>query len=217
MKQVIFGIVSILVITMIFLIMMTIYGRSMRQEESVRGLSEAMDVAITEIMEKQNEMYDGEEFAALLLQKLIVQMNSTSDIQVKILDADAAMGILSVEVTEEYMHPNGERGSVAERRTVIFDRPVEIEKEYKTVCFYMADDALYKEYSVEAGTVCTMPAAPDVEGKTFKHWSFFEGTATGKAYAMAVTGGTESRDVLAVSQTEAYIVTENTKLIAVYE
>jgi len=216
MKQVIFGIVSILVITLIFLIMMTIYGRSMRQEETVRGLSEAMDVAITEIIENTT-VENEEEFAALLLQRLLVQMNSTSDIQVKILDADAQMGILSIEVIETYRHPNGESGSVAEHRTVIWDRPVKKEKEYKKVSFYIEEDSLYKEYSVEAGEVCTLPIAPSVQGKIFKHWRFIEGNAIGTAFSMAVTDENGSRDVLAISQTEAYPVTEDTKLMAVFE
>lgn len=218
MKQVIFGMVSILMITLFFLIMMTIYGRNMRQEETVRGLTEAMDVAITELMENQENIENDEMFSTLLLQKLLVQMNSTSDVQVKILDADAKLGILSVEVIEKYKHPNGQEGTVSQVRTILFDKKVEKEeKEYETVSFYSEENVLYKEYRVEKGAVCQLPVAPMLEGKVFKHWRFFESEATGQAYSMNVTGALGNKSILALSETEAYAVNEDTKLLAVYE
>ena len=56
-------------------------------------------------------------------------MNSTSEVEVAVLNADEEKGILSIEVTEHYTHPNGSRGNVSEVRTVIFEKEEEKEQE----------------------------------------------------------------------------------------
>ena len=49
-------------------------------------------------------------------------MNSNSDVTVRILRADEKWGLLSVEVVETYLHPNGETGSVSAQRTILLER-----------------------------------------------------------------------------------------------
>ena len=127
---------------------------------------------------------------------------------------DVRLGLLSVEITENFKHPNGKTGSVSNVRTVIFDREEEEETEMKRVSFYISD-ALYKEYRLPKHSVCTVPALPKKEGKIFRCWRYVTG-GTGAASEMRVSGEKGSRSVLG-SGGVPYRVEEDTKLIAVFD
>lgn len=216
MKQIVYGMICTFMLTCIFMIVMTIYGRNLRQTEADHTLAEAVDTAMEDVLkEKSYGVSNSNEFVADFLQLLLRQLNSTSDVTVSVLEADEEMGILSVEIVENFKHPNGKDGTVSKVRTVILDKPQEIEKEYKTVSFYLGDDELYKEYTVLKDTFCTIPLPPEKEGKTFSHWRFVEGDATGKAESVSVSGENGSRQVIAASG-EAYAVTADTKMLAVF-
>lgn len=218
MKQTAFGMVCMMLITLLLMIVMTIYGRNLRQSETNHTLAEAVDTTMSNLMENQAYSIESKDaFIADLLQSLLVQINSTSDVTVAILEADEKKGILSVEVTENYKHPNGKMGSVSAVRTVIFDRTIEEEKEQVAVEFYIADEELYKKYLLEKGSMCVLPAPPKKEGKTFKNWRFVTG-GQGVAEEIKVpTGiGAEDRTVIA-SRGKPHILSGNVKLIAVFE
>lgn len=198
MKQTAFGMVSTLVMVFVFLLLMTGHGRSLRQEETKNALADAVDGAMSNLMEqKLYSVSSKDEFVADLLQTLLVQLNSTSDVKICILEADEKKGILSVEVTETYTHPNGRKGTVSAVRTVILDKEAQAENTVHTVEFYITDDKLYKRYTLPVKGVCKLPKNPKKEGKTFRNWRF-------------VTGGKSVAE-------QAFPVVEDTKLIAVFE
>lgn len=104
-------------------IVMTLCGTSIRQNE----LNDAVDSALMDMVENQFEdtaysVNSNEEFATEFMDALLVQINSDSTVMVKILDVDCQKGLLSVEVTETYQHPIGTEGQVSVKRTVIMEQ-----------------------------------------------------------------------------------------------
>ncbi|SCP98643.1 hypothetical protein [Anaerobium acetethylicum] len=104
-------------------IVMTLCGTSIRQNE----LNDAVDSALMDTVENQFEdtaysVNSNEEFATDFMDALLVQINSDSTVMVKILDVDYQKGLLSVEVTETYQHPIGTEGQVSIKRTVIMEQ-----------------------------------------------------------------------------------------------
>ncbi len=216
MKKIAFGAGCGCIALFVCVIMLALYGRAAREEEAFASLSQAVDATMSSVMRGHAYTIEEKEaFTADFLKTLLIQMNSDSDLTVAILDADYELGLLSVEITETYRHPNGEQGSVAEVRTVIFDRKEERAPEYQTVGFYTSGDTLYKEYSIRKGTVCTVPAPPTEEGSVFRGWRFVSG-GSGVAEALRISGKNGDRNVLA-SKGRAYVVSEDVRLLAVFD
>lgn len=191
MKQLIFGLVSMMILTFLLIIFMTVHGRNLRQSEAEHALAEAVDSAVSGLMEGGGYTVETkEEFTAEFLQILLGQLSSTSDVRVSVLEADEKLGTLSVEITETYQHPNGQTGTVSQVRTVIFEQEREDERVYHTVSFYTEEDALYKAYRLPKEAVCPIPVPPKKDGKTFRYWRFTEGgTGTaGTGDSFSVTG-----------------------------
>lgn len=215
MKKIAFGIACGVTALYVFVMMLTVYGRNMRRQETDTALSQAVDSTLSSVMSGKNyEIEDNESFVADFLKALLIHANSDSDISVVILEADYEYGILSVEVTEKFAHPNGREGSVSEVRTVIFDKEVKEEKEVRTVAFYSAENELYKEYELPKNSVCPVPVPPVKEGSSFRGWRFVSG-GTGAAQSMEVTGSNGGKTVLA-SGGEPYLLSGDAKLIAVF-
>lgn len=116
-----FGITICAIISIV--IVMTLCGTNMRQNE----LNRAVDSAVQDTVENQfdNKTYSvssNDEFVADFIEALLVQINSDCDIKVNVLDVDYQKGLLSVEVTEKYKHPIGTEGQVSVIRTVIMEQ-----------------------------------------------------------------------------------------------
>lgn len=215
MKKVAFGMACGLVSIFVIVMMLTIFGRSARQDETEYILAQAIDSSLSDVMKGRNgDIEENEDFVADFLKTLLIQANSDSDITVSVLDADYKQGILSVEITEKFKHPNGNTGSVSQVRTVIFDKAEEREPEYCSVSFYTAEDEIYKEYRIQKDTFSIIPVPPQKEGKIFSCWRFVTG-GTGKAGCCKAADSGGEREVLA-SGGVPYRVSEDTKLIAVF-
>lgn len=217
MKHIIYGLTCMLLVIFIVTIILTVQGRTLRSTEAEHALAESVDSALSNVMEEMYPIENAELFAADLLQALLVQTNSTSDLTVSILEADLAHGILSVEITESYSHPNGNKGTVSACRTVIFDKEVEEEPESHTVSFYTADKELYKAYTIPKDSYCSMPAAPKKEGKIFKNWRFVTGGAGVAGQAETTVESTGASKNVVASGGVPFAVTEDISLIAVFE
>lgn len=215
MKKAAFGIACGMVAFFVFAMMLTIYGRSIRKEETDTALAQAIDATLSGVMSEYNyTIEENETFVADFLKALLIQTNSDSNLKVSVLEADYALGILSVEITETFRHPNGKEGTVSEMRTVIFDKEEEKDAVYKTVRFYV-EDQVYKEYALLKDSLCSVPVSPKKQGKTFRCWRFVTGGA-GEAGSMSVAGAKGNRQVLS-SERAPYAVSEDTSLIAVFE
>lgn len=218
MKYIVYGLVCTMLLVSMVAMILTLQGRSLRQSEAEHALTESVDAALSNLMEEKiYPIENADLFAADLLQSLLVQTNSKSDLTVSVLEADAVHGILSVEITESYQHPNGDKGTVSAYRTVIFDREVEEEKESFKVNFYVADQKLYKSYTILGQGYCSMPAPPKEEGKNFKCWRFVSGAA-GVAESFLLHSENTGRDRKVVAaQGNPLEITRDISLVAVFE
>lgn len=215
MKKIAFGIACGMAAVFVLTLMLTLYGRIVRKQETDTALAQAADSALSNVMSEHNTAIEkNEDFTADFLKSLLIQTNSDSDLTVSVLDADYEYGILSAEIVETYAHPNGKKGSVSERRTVIFDKPVDENIETRTVSFY-TDGELYKNYTIQKDSVCTLPVPPKKEGAVFRCWRFVTG-GTGVAQSMETTYANGRKKILS-SGGAPYLVSKNTKLTAVFD
>jgi hypothetical protein len=116
-----FGITICAIISIV--IVMTLCGTNMRQNE----LNRAVDSALQDTVENQFDtktysVGSNDEFIADFMEALLVQINSDCRIKVNVLDVDYQKGLLSVEVIEKYKHPIGTEGQVSVKRTVIMEQ-----------------------------------------------------------------------------------------------
>ncbi|MEA5008187.1 hypothetical protein [Clostridium tyrobutyricum] len=123
MKNVFLGFgITICSITAI-VIVMTLWGINIRQNE----LNNAVNGALKETIENQFDsktysINSNDELVADFMEALLVQINSDSTVVVNVLDVDYQKGLLSVEVIEKYKHPIGTEGQVSVKRTAIMEQ-----------------------------------------------------------------------------------------------
>lgn len=120
MRNFIIAITFILVFTLSIFTSSAVMERHVRENEVKIALGNAMENAMTAMA--INPVYDidsANEFIAEFLQELIAQIDSTSNLTIKIIDLDIENGMLDVEVTEEFIYPNGKIGRVSVRKTII--------------------------------------------------------------------------------------------------
>lgn len=116
-----FGITICSIIAIV--IVMTLWGINIRQNE----LDNAVNGALKETIENQFDsktysINSNDELVADFIEALLIQVNSDSTVSVNILDVDYKKGLLSVEVIEKYKHPIGTEGEVSVKRTAIMDQ-----------------------------------------------------------------------------------------------
>jgi len=116
-----FGITICSIISIVIVI--TLCGTNMRQNE----LNRAVDSAIKDTVENQFDdttysVNSNDEFVADFMETLLMQINSDCSVVVNVLDVDYQKGLLSVEVIEKYIHPIGTEGNVSVKRTVIMEQ-----------------------------------------------------------------------------------------------
>jgi len=116
-----FGITICSIISIV--IVMTLCGTNMRQNE----LNDSVDSALKNTVENQLDdmtysVNSNDELVADFMEALLVQINSDSTIVINVLDVDYQKGLLLVEVIEKYKHPIGTEGQVSVKRTAIMDQ-----------------------------------------------------------------------------------------------
>lgn len=123
MKNTVLMVVTILLGAVFLVSMMTIDGRSNREEELAAELSSCVEESVNTLMaEKQYDMDNRDELLADMAENLSVLLDNDSNLRIEVEQADEGKGLLSVRVTAEYVHPNGSVGEVSTCRTVIFNR-----------------------------------------------------------------------------------------------
>lgn len=172
-----------IMLIMFLMVFVTIHFRDTREAELV-GLSEALDGTVRALYEKQTyEVGDSEQFAADLLQGLLDTLNSDSEVEVNILEADEEKGLLRVEAIQSYRHVNGKTGTVSLERTVLFDQPEKKEKEICHMYLYLTradmegEDGAYQNCYM----VCTLLEGdalvrPEPSELEIDSWKLADGT-----------------------------------------
>ena len=186
MKQIVYGIAIGMIILLGISAVVTISSKQTRKSDMDNALSISVENAVETTMRKKTyTIADNEEFIADFTENLLVQISNDSDIKIKIAKVDYEKGIMAVNVTEHFTHPNGKEGKNECLTTVVFEH-VPIETELKTITYLDDDGSLIKEYQITKGDDIIVPQNPTKEGKTFKGWKDAKGnmiTITGKVTA----------------------------------
>lgn len=123
MKNVFLGFGTTICAIISIVIVMTLCGTNMRQNELNRAVDSALqDTVENQFDSKTYSVSSNDEFIADFMEALLVQINSNCSIKVNVLDVDYQKGLLSVEVIEKYKHPIGTEGQVSVKRTVIMEQ-----------------------------------------------------------------------------------------------
>ena len=148
MKHMVFGVLSGGILFVVMLL--TMQHKNVRKEELEQSLTEAMETTLQMVQADADRDYTSEDMRTLLIRNLVPQMNSDSELTVRMLAADAE------KETEK-----GEK-EVA-MQTVIFYRSREEMEQGKSY---------YKKLEIQKGDYCTSPAEPvcDDLKKKFLEW-----------------------------------------------
>lgn len=170
MKQLVYGIVSSVILVQVVVILIALGGRNVRTTELESNLSNVVEATVTNTCTSKNYTINNyKEFVADFVQNLLVQIESNSTINVDVIKANREKGLLSVRVTMEYKHPNGKEGKITCDKTVILEQTISEDARVFEVNFNV-DGKLYKQYKLTYGQQLILPAAPAVNGKVFNQW-----------------------------------------------
>jgi hypothetical protein len=123
MKNLVLGIGSFLIITAVILIAFTFHGKSMREEELSNALSSALEKSMELLSaEPGTRPENQEEWLVCFLEVCMEQIDSQSEVIIRILDADYEKGLLSVEGLMKYRHPIGSEGNIAIQKTMLIEQ-----------------------------------------------------------------------------------------------
>lgn len=169
MKHIIYGISLLAVAIMVIAGVMVASGGEVRGNEADKALNTAVEQSLEQLMKYGSYQIGNEqELVADFQQALLLHISSDSDIEVKILAADAKRGVLDVEVTETYKTINNKVKQASCRKTVILEEYTD-EKGYCVVKFLL-DGAVYETYSLYKGSRIVMPQEPRKSGSVFQGW-----------------------------------------------
>lgn len=179
MKLIIRAIVTTCIAGVIFLTIMAVSGRMNRSMELKSNLPSAAEETAENLLAKKYDVADENQLEADFLETLADTLDSDSDIRLKVNAADKEKQLLSVNVTEEFKHPNGKQGTTSYDRTTVVNKLSEEEPETYKVSYYLseADPGCYKCYTVLKDDAVPVPKDPVTQGKSFTGWVDAEGNA----------------------------------------
>lgn len=170
MKNVALMVISVLIWTLTLTIVMAVSGRMNRSMELQGSLPSVLEETVENMtISRKYGIQNQNEFIADLAENLFVTFDTDSDITIKVLKSDRSKGILGIQVTGTFQHPNGRPGTVSCERTVILNQLM-VQEPQECKIRFMAEGEVYKAYTVLEGEVLTAPVNPSFEGKQFLGW-----------------------------------------------
>lgn len=121
MRKILISILSIVIVLIFIITYYTLHGREIRQTELNNAMTSSMKNAIEMLLLEEGMPKTEEEWITMFLQSLALQIDSVSELTVRILEVDMEKGILSVEAVLTFKHLLGNSGSVSCYRTVILE------------------------------------------------------------------------------------------------
>ena len=131
MRKILITVLGIVIVLIFIVIYYTLYGRAVRQTELNNAVMSSMRSVMEMLLEEENIPKTEEEWLTMFLQSLTMQIDSASELTVRILEADMEKGILSVEAILTFGHIFGKTGSVTCYRTVILENYLVLEKTFE--------------------------------------------------------------------------------------
>lgn len=121
MKQatIVIGLVAIIIIITITLL--SVDGKSTRQDQLNKIVSAAVKQTVKESQIKgQSNINSDKEMVASFIQNMCVSFKSDGDINIEIMGVDYKEGMLDVLVTEKFTYLNGKQAKISTRKCAIY-------------------------------------------------------------------------------------------------
>ena len=162
MKNAIAGFLSLMILILAGLIISTVEGKTMRQNELDSTLSSVMERSMNILVTKDSYTIDEQKaFVADFIQNAMVKMNSESDYMITVHSVDTVKGVLDVTVTENYKQAL-KVGKVSSRNVVVLDNFENGKNSYYLVKFVDGKTTI-KQLSVYAGDSLAKELLPQSE------------------------------------------------------
>lgn len=191
MRNTVIGITIVIMLIISILCVTTVNGQNARQNEVDEALAIVVEQALDNV--QSNEDYtidDVDEMVTDFIAVLSSYIESSSSLDVMVLDVDYEKKAFDVLVTEEFNQPNGSKGTATCRKTVLLDSSIlnRVEtldtntKQYGVRYLVPTDSdyssfVTYKKYSISEGSNLIAPSViPELNGKTFLGWSLTKPT-----------------------------------------
>lgn len=143
MRHAAFGIMAGLMVVLLLVIYGTILNRDIRTNETDESTREATRSAMRAVYQEDRQNGTGEneeERKGDVAGRLLLQVESDSNVELNLAAADE--DILSVNMKEDYTHPNGAAGKTETFRTIFKDAEEEEEEKTVTMRFYASREDL---------------------------------------------------------------------------
>lgn len=122
MKKMIMATISCVIVLIVIMMGFTIHGRNLKQIELDGALNSSMKRAMEMLLLEDGKPQTEDEWKAMLVSSIAVQLNNAEGLTVKIMEADMKKGILSIEAVLVFQHPIGTAGTVSTgMKTVILE------------------------------------------------------------------------------------------------
>ncbi len=122
MKIAVTGLILSIVLIINMLTHYSISDKDIRKRELENGVTSAVRQTVESV--KMKEMYEYnnvEQVIAEFTRTLLMTVDSNSTITVRVLGVDHEEGFLDVEVTADFMYPNGNLDQVKVRKSIIYE------------------------------------------------------------------------------------------------
>lgn len=127
MKNVVYGVVILLIGIITTITIITITGAMNREIEIEDALQLAVKKSVEACTTKRGYQLDNnEQFVADMIAELSNEVENDSDLQIDVMGVDKDKGIMSIRVTEYYNTPTGTRKSARCEATAYVDRNIHI-------------------------------------------------------------------------------------------
>lgn len=179
MKTTAFGVSSFLmvVITLIIVAEINLGGarRSLLEDNLNDGMSAALSTAFDE---RSYSINSEDELVTDVIEYLSLYLVEDSSVDVEIIGADLAKGILSLKVTQYFNTVFGKTDSISVTRTVLLeDKPIDLPDSY-TIKYIIRDlsgvDVLFKKYTLQEGNTILYPSTSNYNMQ-IRGWSMSPG------------------------------------------
>ena len=125
MKHTVYGIALAVAAMLVVTITLAVSGKHVRKNEMETSLNTAVEQALEQFQSERGNSESPQDLIARFNQLLLMQMESDSELQVEILNADVEKGVLDVRITETYRNILGK-----EEKAVCRKHPGRMEKPF---------------------------------------------------------------------------------------
>jgi len=123
MKKALLAMFSSIIILLFLLIFFTLYGYAVRYTEICNALEISMKQSISHLQFEEGVPVSEEEWINAFAESIAIQIESQSNLTVKIYEADMEKGLLSAEAILTFQNPIGTKTSVRTgKRTILLEK-----------------------------------------------------------------------------------------------